>query len=201
MGVGEGLPWAWLGMRERGPFPISRCLLGSSVREQGLDLGRYTLSKLYMMDTLNAMDERTLREELDRCCSSSVWVQSMVSSRPFESVQHLLALADEKWWGAGEIEWRRAFLAHPRIGDVNALKAKFAKNPDAWEGGEQSGADDASEQILVDLKNGNDKYEARFGHIFLVCATGKSAGEMLDILGAYAQLTKGGDRRRENRAR
>lgn len=135
-----------------------------------------------MMDIINSMDERELCKELDRCCASSVWVQNMIMSRPFESVQHLLALADEKWWLAGEQEWRRAFLAHPRIGDVDALRAKFAKNPDAWEGGEQSGAENATEQVLVDLKNGNDAYEARFGHVFLVCATGKSAGEMLAIL-------------------
>ena len=134
------------------------------------------------MEILNAMDEGVLRKELDRCCSSSVWVQSMIESRPYESIQHLLALADKTWWLAGEKEWRQAFLGHPRIGDVDALKAKFAKNPDAWEGGEQSGAEDASKQVLVDLKNGNDAYEERFGHIFLVCATGKSACEMLDIL-------------------
>ena len=134
------------------------------------------------MEVLNAMEEGLLGKELERCCASSVWVQSMIASRPYESIQHLLALADEKWWLVGEKEWRHAFLAHPRIGDVDALKAKFAKNPDAWEGGEQSGAEDATQQVLVDLKKGNDEYEERFGHIFLVCATGKSASEMLTIL-------------------
>jgi 2-oxo-4-hydroxy-4-carboxy-5-ureidoimidazoline decarboxylase len=108
----------------------------------------------------------------------------MIEGGPFESMQHLIALADQCWWSSGEEVWREAFLAHPRIGDVNALKAKFAKNPDAWEGGEQSGADNASEDVIMALKRGNEEYEAKFGHIFLVCATGKSAKEMLNILQA-----------------
>lgn len=134
------------------------------------------------LKNVNELDEVSMQGELFRCCGSQVWVDNMLRQRPYESVQHLLAVADHFWWSSTEADWRQAFLAHPRIGDVDALKEKYAKNPNAWEGGEQSGADNASEEVLMDLKYSNDVYEDKFGHIFLVCATGKSADEMLDIL-------------------
>jgi len=135
-----------------------------------------------MMAGLNALSEAELRGELFRCCGSHAWVEGMVQARPYESQLHLRAIADRVWWSLPEAEWRFAFLSHPRIGDVDALKEKYAKNADAWEGGEQSGADNASEAIILDLKRGNDDYYQKFGHIFLICATGKSAEEMLSAL-------------------
>ena len=131
---------------------------------------------------INELEENILRGELFRCCGSQVWVENMMMQRPFESTQHILAVADHFWWSATEADWRQAFLAHPRIGDVEALKEKYAKNPNAWEGGEQSGADGASEEVLMELKHNNDAYEEKFGFLFLVCATGKSAEQMLEIL-------------------
>ena len=135
-----------------------------------------------MMTGLNALAEVELREELFRCCGSYKWVDCMVRARPYQSQQHLKAEADRAWWSLPEVEWRFAFLSHPRIGDVAALKEKYAKNANAWEGGEQSGADNAAESTLQELKMRNDEYFSKFGHIFLICATGKSADEMLAAL-------------------
>ena len=142
---------------------------------------------------INSLDEPSIQMELIRCCGSQVWVDNMLRQRPFESVQHLLAIADHIWWSSNEEDWRQAFLAHPRIGDVDALKEKYAKNPNAWEGGEQSGADNASEEVLMELKESNDIYEEKFGFIFLVCATGKSAEEMLGILKARMSNSRGAE--------
>ncbi len=134
------------------------------------------------MSGLNTINTNDLKEDLFRCCGSHLWVDRMLSARPYQSELHLRAVADQAWWSLPQDEWLFAFLSHPRIGDVSALKEKFAKNPTAWEGGEQSGADDAAEATLRALKEGNDKYYDKFGHIFLICATGKSADEMLYAL-------------------
>jgi 2-oxo-4-hydroxy-4-carboxy-5-ureidoimidazoline decarboxylase len=135
-----------------------------------------------MMSGLNAVPESELRSELFRCCGSHQWVEQMLCARPYESILHLRAAADRAWWSLPAAEWRFAFLSHPRIGDVDALKEKYKKNPGAWEGGEQSGADNAAEATIQALKRGNDEYFEKFGHIFLICATGKSAEEMLAAL-------------------
>lgn len=131
---------------------------------------------------LNKLALDMLYSELYRCCGSSTWVSSMVKSMPFQSVMHLRACAEYHWYNCSESDWMEAFSNHPRIGDVNALKEKFAKNPNAWEGGEQSGADDASVTTIQLLKDGNDAYDAKFGFLFLVCASGKTAEEMLVLL-------------------
>ena len=134
------------------------------------------------MSGLNAASANELREDLFRCCGSHLWVDRMLEARPYQSEMHLRAAAEQAWWSLPQDEWLFAFRSHPRIGDVSALKEKFAKNPSAWEGGEQSGADNAAQETLSALKDGNDKYFEKFGHIFLICATGKTADEMLEAL-------------------
>jgi 2-oxo-4-hydroxy-4-carboxy-5-ureidoimidazoline decarboxylase len=134
------------------------------------------------VSVLNKLTHETLYNELYRCCGSSTWVSNMVKAMPFQSVMHLKACAEYHWYNCSEADWMEAFSNHPRIGDVNALKEKFKKNPNAWEGGEQSGADNASETTIQSLKDGNDAYDAKFGFLFLVCATGKTAEEMLMLL-------------------
>jgi 2-oxo-4-hydroxy-4-carboxy-5-ureidoimidazoline decarboxylase len=74
-----------------------------------------------------------------------------------------------------------AFEQHPKIGDINSLKKQYA-NTVAWASNEQAGVDAASDEVLQALAKGNDDYERKFGYIFIVCATGKSAGEMLELL-------------------
>lgn len=82
--------------------------------------------------------------------------------------------------------WLEAFAAHPRIGDIDGLRKKFGAFADHSRG-EQSAASGASEAVLRDLQAWNAKYEDKFGHIFIVCATGKTALEMLHIVqGRYA---------------
>jgi 2-oxo-4-hydroxy-4-carboxy-5-ureidoimidazoline decarboxylase len=105
----------------------------------------------------------------------------MARARPFESEAALLEAAEGIWWGLSKDDWLEAFGSHPRIGDVNTLRARFAATA-AWASREQAGVDGAAESVLNDLARGNRQYEERFGYIFIVCATGKTAEEMLEML-------------------
>jgi 2-oxo-4-hydroxy-4-carboxy-5-ureidoimidazoline decarboxylase len=147
------------------------------------------------MERLNQMSEEDFGASMLRCCGSSLWVQRMLSQRPFASMMHLSACADWCWWTLPESEWRAAFLAHPRIGgNIDSLREKFkgygasAPSP-SWEGEEQSGTKYADEDVLRGLSDGNEEYETHFGHVFLICATGKSAQEMLVALQARKHNT------------
>lgn len=130
------------------------------------------------LERLNQLDEAEAAKALRTCCAAERWVQGMVASRPFESVEDLHEKADRLWPQLETEDWLEAFEAHPKIGDVSSLKAKFANTRDLASG-EQSSASLASEETLQRLKYGNDAYLEKFGFIFIICATGKSADEML----------------------
>ncbi len=87
-----------------------------------------------------------------------------------------------------DCEWLEAFACHPQIGDMNSLRMKYAGNRE-WSAGEQAGVNAADEAILQALANGNAEYKEKFGFIFIVCATGKSAAEMLGILESRLPLS------------
>ncbi|MBM2841868.1 MAG: decarboxylase [Bacteroidetes bacterium] len=133
------------------------------------------------IDRLNLMDNEIARSELVRCCGSSRWVMGMIQRRPFSDAESLFASADEIWRDLSIDDWTEAFSHHPKIGDINALRVKFASTR-TWAEGEQAGASNASEQILLAFAAGNAAYEQKFGYIFIVCATGKTAEEMLTLL-------------------
>lgn len=121
----------------------------------------------------NAADEAVAREALLRCCASKQWTQRMLALRPCSEHETLLSTAESVWWTLGPTDWLEAFSAHPQIGD---------KKLSGWCSEEQNGVDAASTRILEQLAKGNQKYEQRFGWIFLVNATGKTARAMLDLL-------------------
>jgi 2-oxo-4-hydroxy-4-carboxy-5-ureidoimidazoline decarboxylase len=129
----------------------------------------------------NQLDTATCREELTRCCGATRWVEGMLARRPFTSVEDLFAAADQVWIWLYEDDWLEAFTHHPKIGDLESLRKKFATTA-GWASGEQSGVQSASEGTLQGLADGNRRYEEKFGYIFIVCATGKTADEMLAIL-------------------
>ena len=118
---------------------------------------------------INTRMDDDARRELLSCCGSIEWVQRMMDARPLDDA---LSKADEIWNALGRDAWLEAFAAHPRIGE---------KKADRFSGGEQSGAASASDQTKQELADINREYEARFGHIYIVCATGRSADEMLAI--------------------
>jgi 2-oxo-4-hydroxy-4-carboxy-5-ureidoimidazoline decarboxylase len=121
------------------------------------------------------------RDLLRSCCGAAAWVERMAARRPFGSRDTLVATARDEWFALGRSDWLEAFEHHPKIGDREALRQRFARTAHLSER-EQSGVDGASEEILSALAEGNREYERRFGYIFIVCASGKSAGEMLQLL-------------------
>jgi 2-oxo-4-hydroxy-4-carboxy-5-ureidoimidazoline decarboxylase len=133
------------------------------------------------LDWLNALPPQAARAALVRCCGCDRWCDSIVRLRPFSSEAQLFEAAAREWNGLSPADWLDAFSHHPRIGDKEALRARFGVTG-GWAAGEQRSVEGAAEDVLDGLSEGNRAYEARFGHIFIVCATGKPADEMLALL-------------------
>ena len=119
-------------------------------------------------------------DELRACCGASRWVAEMVARRPYHTLDAVLEESDDVWWTLEPADWLEAFAHHPRIGEGVAATPQDARGA-AWSAGEQSGMDRASGDVQAELAAANRDYERRFGHIYIVCATGKSAEEMLAI--------------------
>jgi 2-oxo-4-hydroxy-4-carboxy-5-ureidoimidazoline decarboxylase len=130
---------------------------------------------------LNTLPKPQLLAELTKCCGSPAWVNKMLPFFPADDLVELLEDAEEQWFKCNETDWKEAFAHHPKIGDIDSLKNKFTSTA-LWASGEQSGINTASQKAIEALAEGNRKYEDKFGYIFIVCATGKSAEEMLEIL-------------------
>ena len=114
------------------------------------------------------------------CCGSHRWVERMLAVRPFTSAHHARDAADRIWNGLDRGDWLEAFDHHPRIGETNAAIAQDARGA-ALSSSEQSGLAVAEASIKRQLAKVNDDYERRFGYIYIVCAAGKSAEELLAI--------------------
>jgi allantoicase len=174
---------------ERGPFThlrlrifpdggISRLRVTGSLTPNGAALAR--------LSWLNTLIEAEARAVLLRCCGSTAWAQAMAERRPFASPGALFEEAATLWAQATEADIREAFQSHPRIGERSAARA-VSTTEQRWSSQEQAGLAATEESIRARLAEGNRAYEARFGHVFLICATGKSAAEMLGTL--YVRLS------------
>jgi 5-hydroxyisourate hydrolase/2-oxo-4-hydroxy-4-carboxy-5-ureidoimidazoline decarboxylase len=129
----------------------------------------------------NLLNPGEAKVELLKCCGSEVWVDNMIKHFPFQDSNFLFQKANDIWYNeCSEKDWLEAFKYHPKIGDISSLKDKYANSKD-WAAGEQSGVDAASLETLESLAKVNQTYEEKFGYIFIVCATGKSADEMLQL--------------------
>jgi 2-oxo-4-hydroxy-4-carboxy-5-ureidoimidazoline decarboxylase len=141
------------------------------------------------IDELNQLSVAEATENFLRCCGCRNWAARMAAGRPYADRAAVHAAADKIWNSLSREDWLEAFTAHPRIGDVNSLRKKF-ENTRTWASGEQSGVNAADELVLQGLASGNQAYEDKFGFIFIVCATGKSAAEMLALLNARLPNTR-----------
>jgi OHCU decarboxylase len=128
----------------------------------------------------NQAEEPAATEAMLACCAAQRWIRAMVALRPYSDVESLSLTADEVWSGMKEPDWIEAFAAHPRIGERMPSIGKSTSA--AWSKQEQSLTASAATQVLADLAEGNRIYEERFGFTYIVCATGKTADEMLAIL-------------------
>jgi OHCU decarboxylase len=129
----------------------------------------------------NALPEMEAEEEILPCCSSVRWAQEIVRLRPFTAEAALFEASDRVWLGLGPEDWDEAFRSHPRIGERKAPKAATEQSA-TWSSQEQDGVNAQDAESLRELEHGNREYETRFGRVFLLCATGTSAAEMLEIL-------------------
>jgi OHCU decarboxylase len=130
---------------------------------------------------INRLDGAAARRAFAQCCAADAWVDGMMARRPFAGDDAVLVAADEVAATLGEADWLEAFAAHPLIGDVDSLQKKYAATK-ALAAGEQTGAAASDDATLAELAALNCTYREKFGFIFIVFATGKSAAEMLAIL-------------------
>lgn len=131
---------------------------------------------------LDAMPDSRAAESLRACCGAPAWISAMLSRRPFRTREALIRAADEEWSKLGPTDWLAAFAHHPRLGERKAAAPDVSKSASAWSEGEQAGTKAAPAQVAAALAEANRAYEARFGFIFILCATGVSATEMLAAL-------------------
>ena len=131
------------------------------------------------LPTFNAFAVQETEAALLRCCGSIRWARGLAAMRPFATTDALLEIADDLWWALTPDDWRQGFSAHPRIG---AKLGTQSDSRDSWSVKEQAGAAAADSRTRDALAKLNDEYEARFGHIFIVYATGLTGGQMLERL-------------------
>ncbi len=126
---------------------------------------------------LDGLSREGVEAALSRCCGAQRWVEGMVARRPWKTNEALFAAADEIWRGLSPEDWREAFSHHPRIGERKATASPAATR--AWSADEQAGATGSSSLVQDRLALLNRRYDERFGHVFLICASGLSGEEML----------------------
>jgi 2-oxo-4-hydroxy-4-carboxy-5-ureidoimidazoline decarboxylase len=139
----------------------------------------------------NAASDEAAREALTACCGSSRWVKRMLAWRPFRTTEELFTAADAIWNSLPRPDWLQAFSHHPRIGE-SAAAAGQSVQAAHWSAGEQGSVHRAPETIRDAQRAVNVQYERKFGYIYIVCASGKSADELLAI--AEARLANDPDR-------
>jgi allantoicase len=132
------------------------------------------------LNWLNALADEAAHKALLDCCGAGAWAQGVAGRRPFHDPAQLFESAREVWEKLRKDDWLEAFHQHPKIGERKAGEPDQAQR---WSEQEQRSVADSARQLLEELAKLNQAYEARFGYIFIVCASGKSAEEMLGLLG------------------
>jgi len=133
-----------------------------------------------ILSNWNAMETSSAASALLHCCAAQRWANGVTALRPYTTAEDLFAAADRVWATMQEADWMEAFGAHPRIGERKAPHASAQSKE--WSSKEQASVDAAQSQTLSELAASNARYEEFFGFTYVVCATGKTAEEMLEIL-------------------
>ncbi|HEX7332852.1 MAG TPA: 2-oxo-4-hydroxy-4-carboxy-5-ureidoimidazoline decarboxylase [Pyrinomonadaceae bacterium] len=136
---------------------------------------------LHDLAWLNSLPAAEAEKELLQCCGSTRWARQMIAARPYATLEALLASANDIWWSLDRNDWLEAFRSHPKIGEKKAADP-VSTQARQWSGQEQAGVATASQDTVDSLAQLNRAYEEKFGFIFIICATGKTSGEMLSAL-------------------
>lgn len=135
----------------------------------------------YSIEALNVLNIDDAKYAFANCCTATRWVNAMACARPFSSLAQCQTMAKAVWATMSESDYIEAFEGHPKIGDISSLREKYAHTKQLASG-EQGAVKAASEETIEALAAANHAYETKNGFIFIVCATGKSADEMHEIL-------------------
>jgi len=138
---------------------------------------------------LNQYDAQQAFKWFSQACAAENWCQKMVENRPYANLNAMVTHAQTAWDSMAKSDFLQAFEAHPMIGDVNSLKAKFASTQQ-MAAHEQDGASNANDTTLQALHDLNHQYLAQNGFIFIICATGLSAETMLSALQSRIHNTR-----------
>ncbi len=133
------------------------------------------------LEDFNKQSREKAGQDLFKCCGSKTWVNKIMKNFPFNSIEDLKISSDRSWFSCKKEDWLEAFSHHPKIGDQSVADKKHSSTAD-WAKQEQSAVKDAEQGILSELAKSNQSYQEKFGFIFIVCATGKTAIEMLKLL-------------------
>jgi OHCU decarboxylase len=136
---------------------------------------------IHVLASWNNLSEQQAAEQILPCCGSSAWARELAARRPLSDEATLLAVSNEIWRGLESSDWLEAFSKHPRIGERRAPSVASSQSA-SWSSQEQQSVAAAAESVQLSLADANREYEQRFGRVFILCATGKSAEEMLEIL-------------------
>jgi len=124
------------------------------------------------VEELNGLPAAEAERALLQCCGSARWARDVAARRPFASAIELYRVGDDVWWSLDAADWLEAFSRHPRIGEHGK----------GWSNEEQAAARETSDDVRAALADRNHDYERRFGHVFLICATGRTAPAILQEL-------------------
>jgi len=133
------------------------------------------------LDWLNSLPAEAAANELLQCCGSKRWAHEMAKARPYANLETVIARANDVWWSLEPNDLLEAFRSHPKIGEKKAAE-NVSPQSRQWSGQEQAGVSQSSAETVASLATLNEAYEQKFGFIFIICATGKSSGEMLAAL-------------------
>ena len=133
------------------------------------------------LDKLNDANTEQVYSIFESCCCAPKWIENMISARPFAHGKDLLVASDNCFLQLSEADYVEAFKGHPQIGNLQTLHDKYANTSDSASH-EQSGMSDADQLVIEEMHALNIKYLQKFGFIFIVCASGKSAQQMLDLI-------------------
>lgn len=133
-----------------------------------------------LLDRINGARQAEAESTFRDCCGSAKWASLMAAARPFASADELIITAASIWNEVETPDRLEAFKAHPMIGETKAAPAQHARSA-RWSAGEQAGMSAADEALKQELALANRAYYDKFGFIFIVCATGKTAAELLEL--------------------
>lgn len=133
------------------------------------------------LSEFNSLDAPAAISCIEGCCASQSWAAGLVFKRPYQTADELNLASAQVWRALQEDDYLEAFDGHPKIGDPDSLKQRYA-GTHAMASNEQSGVNGAPENIIQELASLNHEYEEKFGFIFIVCASGKTAEQMLELI-------------------